>query len=396
MLIQTNMIRTTYDYIIAGGGAAGLSLAYYLSQSSLQNKRILIIDRDEKTKNDRTWCFWTKEQTAFGAIVTCDWQHLHFFDDKGTVPLDLKPYRYQLIRGIDFYNFIKTALAKFPNIEWLHAEIEAVQEDAKSPFVLANGQQHRAHWIFDSTFGWQQWQAQAQNGTFLLQHFLGWVVETETATFDPCTPHFMDFRTAQHGDARFFYVLPFSETKALVEYTIFSKDVLEKSAYREQLEKCLQQKLHVSNYNIAEEEYGVIPMTDAPLPHPGGRHIVRIGTAGGGVKPSTGYAFLNLQRQMQALVRRLEQGKTPFIPTQKLRFQWYDKLLLNILSTEGNSIKIIFSQLFRRNRIQQVFKFLDERTSMWQEIRIFWSLPWLPFLRAIGRTQFKHLNTAKK
>lgn len=156
-----------YDYIIAGGGASGLSLAYYLTQSSLQNQRILVIDRDAKNANDRTWCFWTAETTALDSIVTCDWQNLHFFDDIGTVPLDLKSFHYKLIRGIDFYNFTKTAIAKFPNVEWLQAEIQTIQEDAESPYVLANGQQYRAEWIFNSAFDWQQWQAQAQGKLFI-------------------------------------------------------------------------------------------------------------------------------------------------------------------------------------------------------------------------------------
>jgi thioredoxin reductase len=50
--------RKQFDFIIAGGGLAGLSLAYYLSQSSLENAKILIIDQSEKKENDKTWCFW--------------------------------------------------------------------------------------------------------------------------------------------------------------------------------------------------------------------------------------------------------------------------------------------------------------------------------------------------
>jgi len=58
-----------FDYIIAGGGAAGLSLAFYLSNSSLKNKKVLIIDKDQKNKNDRTWGFWTSRPTAFERII---------------------------------------------------------------------------------------------------------------------------------------------------------------------------------------------------------------------------------------------------------------------------------------------------------------------------------------
>ena len=59
-----------FDYIIAGGGAAGLSLAWNLSRSEiLRNKTVLIIDRDDKKRNDRTWGFWTKDFVDFDDIL---------------------------------------------------------------------------------------------------------------------------------------------------------------------------------------------------------------------------------------------------------------------------------------------------------------------------------------
>ncbi|MDA9638819.1 lycopene cyclase, partial [bacterium] len=51
-----------YDFIIAGAGCSGLSLLYKILQTpSLQNKSILVIDKDQKKNNDRTWCFWEKK-----------------------------------------------------------------------------------------------------------------------------------------------------------------------------------------------------------------------------------------------------------------------------------------------------------------------------------------------
>ena len=98
-----------YDYIMAGGGLAGLSLAYYMNQSVLRNKRILIIDKDEKKKNDRTWCFWEKEgQGTFDPIVFRAWQQVYFYGNDGfEKTLDLGQYTYKWIRGLDFYTFVK-------------------------------------------------------------------------------------------------------------------------------------------------------------------------------------------------------------------------------------------------------------------------------------------------
>jgi len=50
-----------YDYIITGMGATGLMLAYQMTLDSFfDQKKILLIDKETKDQNDRTWCFWEK------------------------------------------------------------------------------------------------------------------------------------------------------------------------------------------------------------------------------------------------------------------------------------------------------------------------------------------------
>ena len=52
-----------YDYIIVGAGA-GLSLADRLCDPAFAGLNILVIDKEIKTGNDRTWCSWYKKPTA--------------------------------------------------------------------------------------------------------------------------------------------------------------------------------------------------------------------------------------------------------------------------------------------------------------------------------------------
>ena len=47
-----------YDFILAGGGAAGRSLAYHLARSPLRDRSILIVDRSLRARPDRTWAYW--------------------------------------------------------------------------------------------------------------------------------------------------------------------------------------------------------------------------------------------------------------------------------------------------------------------------------------------------
>ncbi|MEN0006121.1 MAG: lycopene cyclase family protein [Bacteroidota bacterium] len=374
-----------FDYIIAGGGCAGLSLAYNIVQTDLKDKRVLIIDADQKRSNDRTWAFWSKHDTLFDAIVSKKWNKLSFFDDERSKKENIAPYTYRLIQGLDFYKFVKKELAAHANVTFLEAYVSRVGEDQKGAFVWADGQRYTAEWVFDSCFTVGKLANRKEGAHFLLQHFLGWRVKLETPAFNTDEAILMDFRAPQDNDARFFYLLPFSEKEALVEFTLFSDRLLDKKAYRSALEGYLSKHYAEITYTIEEEEFGVIPMTDQTLTaetdYP---HVVQIGTKAGMVKPTTGYAFLNIQKQVSDIVSQLQGKKSTSLATlTQSRFRFYDRLLLNILQEDGREAKGIFSKLFHRNRITTILTFLGEKSTIWQEARIFASLPTLPFLKAL-------------
>jgi len=196
----------------------------------------------------------------------------------------------------------------------------------------------------------------------------------------------MDFRTPQYGSARFFYLLPLNKREALVEYTIFSPERLEAHHYRDALRQYLQGQWGLDSYHLQEEEGGAIPMTDRKMPAYWSPHVLNIGTMGGAVKPTTGYAFLNIQRQTRQLVAQMEAGAklNPALHTPA-RFRFYDRLLLNILQYFGEEGKNIFCRLFRYNRIRRILRFLEEGTHIGQEARLFATLPIVTFLRAVYR-----------
>lgn len=375
-----------YDYIIAGAGLSGLSLAFYLNQhQNLRNKQILIIDKSEKNENDRTWCFWSNETMVFDEIVKKDWQDIHFFGENNHQRIDLTPFKYKMIRGIDFYNFTKNALRQNANIDWIFGNIESIKDLEKGGSVTVENVEYQGDWIFNSTFNIQAFQKQSGKYFYQLQHFKGWIIETENDTFEPNQINLMDFRTAQHDNARFFYLLPFNKREALVEYTIFSDTILEQETYDFYLKKYINDTLGIKNYSITETEYGIIPMTNQPFARTQGRHILNIGTIGGDVKCSTGYTFYNVQRMTQKIVQNIEAKGYPFYEINwfRKRFKIYDTLILSILQREGGLIKPIFTQLFKKNSIHTVFNFLNENTTFGQELKLFFSLPHLPFWRGI-------------
>ena len=89
------------------------------------------------------------------------------------------------------------------------------------------------------------------------------------------------------------YVLPFSKTQALVEYTLFSAELLKDEEYEAAIKDYLLQ-LGVKDYKITEKEQGSIPMTAYPFWKHNSSNILHIGTSGGWTKASTGFTFKNL------------------------------------------------------------------------------------------------------
>jgi lycopene beta-cyclase len=372
-----------YDYIIAGGGAAGLNLAYHLLRSPLRDKRILIIDPDKKQANDRTWCFWTDRPTHFSSVYYRSWRKIGFRSPDYSAEYDLGNIRYNLLRGIDFYNLTHSDLKARPNIDFLYASVEQVIEAPECVLVTAGGTTYQASWLFDSRFRYPDIARQPDRYHYLQQHFLGWEIETETESFDPSLPILFDFRTPLAQDMRFIYVLPYEPRRALVEFTLFSTDLLANDAYEQALQTYIEQQLHVTHFRLLATEKASIPMTDQPFNRRAGARILNIGTRGGRVKPSSGYAFLRIQHDSAAIVRSLDKFKHPFaIPSSPGRFRLVDSILLQILKNRPELSVRVFTDLFRKNPIQRLLRFMDESASLPETLQVMASVPQLPFMHA--------------
>jgi lycopene beta-cyclase len=297
-----------------------------------------------------------------------------------------------MIRGIDFYGFVKDELRKHPGVEWAFEVIRSIEDTGTGAKVSTDRGVHLADWVFDSTYAPRMNLPQYHN---LLQHFKGWEIEVDTPTFNPKEATLMDFRIEQHGEARFFYVLPLDERRALVEFTVFSAGLLLPEAYETALKAYLASYLQLKNYRILHQEFGVIPMTDEALTAHPSRHVVRIGTAGGNTKPSTGYTFLRIQQHTQAIVKSIHETGKPFYAGKPFhfRFSLYDRILLNVIQEGRCETRKVFARLFKKNKASAVFRFLDETTTLPQELKIMTSVPSLPFVKAVGDVLWKKIRT---
>ncbi len=375
------MQATQYDYIFLGAGCASLSIIMRMINSGkFTDKKILLIDKEGKTKNDRTWCFWEKEPGFFEEIIYKKWDHLLFKTDDDTIPLKISPYRYKMIRGLDFYNYCFSSIELQKNIDIIYGNISTGKESVSR--IKINDEilevKNEAV-IFNSIYEKLE---KDKDKFYLLQHFKGWIVETPTERFNADEAVLMDFRVSQQHGTTFAYVLPLSPTKALIEYTLFTEKILPQPEYDNALKNYIEKFLKLNSYRIIDEEFGIIPMTNATFPRKR-NGIYNIGTAGGQTKASTGYTFRFIQKQADSIVKELAAGKN-YSKTNKehSRFYFYDSTLLHILSKKLLSGKIIFSILFKKNKAEKVLKFLDNESSISEEIKLLNTLPKRVFIKA--------------
>lgn len=376
-----------FTYIIAGGGAAGLSLALHLLSILPSDQAILIIDRDNKKDNDRTWCFWLTEEPPYKDVLFRTWHTIKFHGTRGFFKeYHLNGYQYHMLRGIDFYNHARSVLEADSRVNFLESTIESITEHSNQPRIQTLAGCFTADWVFDSAFHISQFNPEKRNIHLLMQHFRGWQIETQKPAFDPEAVTMFDFRTPQDNAMRFVYILPFSPTHALVEYTLFSETLLSSAEYDEGLKRYIQDHLHLTEaeFQVKEVEDGIIPMTDYPFKRKLGDHILATGTKGGIVKPSTGYAFLRIQKDSAAIARSLKEFGHPWHYYQAPhRYRFYDTTMLHVMKYHSNSMAEIFTSMFKRNRIQNIFHFLDEDGSLLSDLHILASVPVQPFIQSV-------------
>jgi len=373
-------LSTTYDYIIAGSGCAGLSLLMRLLQEpQLNTKKILVLDQSPKTQNDRTWCFWEKNEGLFEPIVHHRWQEADFFSNSYSATLQLSPYVYKMIRGIDFYEYVISLAKQFHNVEFKFEPIKSIVTEYTNAVVITDQSVYQAAFVFNSILFGDL--LPEKNQPFLLQHFKGWLIETPAPCFDTNKATLMDFTVSQEHQTTFMYVLPIANNRALVEYTLFNEQLLEQSQYDQALNEYIALKLHIDNYKIVHSEFGIIPMTAKKFaPHDG--RVINIGIAGGQVKGSSGYAFQFIQKRTQQIVQSLVKDNHPFIRStiQEKKFRLFDKVLLNVLFHQKLNGDQVFAKIFQKNTAATVLRFLDNESSITEDLRIMKSVPTNIFL----------------
>ncbi|MEO9480838.1 MAG: lycopene cyclase family protein [Maribacter dokdonensis] len=377
-----------FDYIIIGAGASGLLLADAMANDSFfDQKKILLLDKVLKNSNDRTWCFWEKSNGQFEEIIHKRWNSIHFQGEDVAKRTKIDPYSYKMIRGIDFYDHYLKKVKATSNITFVQDTVVGISETEDQVAVKAVNNTYTGKYIFNSLFDYKM-ATQQTKYPVLQQHFIGWVIKVNKPIFNTEEVTYMDFSIPQKGNTRFMYVLPYSNDTALIEYTLFSEKLLPTPEYEEAIEDYILQRFQCQEYEIIEREFGSIPMTAYDFREHHTNRIRYIGTAGGWAKPSTGYTFMSTANKVPKLIAFIKEGK----PLKKLKlkgkFWFYDMLFLDVLYNDNANGHVIFESIFKALPPQKVFKFLDEKTSLIEDLEYINSCPKQPFIKALIKRIF--------
>ncbi|MFF5973928.1 lycopene cyclase family protein [Streptomyces sp. NPDC012769] len=379
-------MRDSSDIAIVGAGAAGLSLAWRLLDRppGAGTPDVVLVDAPPGPLRpaERTWCYWEAGTGVYDPLLTARWGRLRVRAPDGTGPArDLGELRYKMLRSGAFERGLEPRLAGLRRIEGVVENIADGPEGAALTYRTADGAVRtlRARWVHDS----RPPVAPPPARVTLLQHFRGWFVHCERPVFDPGTVELMDFRTPQpHHGLSFGYVLPTSRHEALVEYTEFSRARLPEGAYDEALRHYTNRVLALGPFRVKGTEQGAIPMSDGRYDRRPGRHVFRIGVAGGALRPSTGYAFAAIQRQTRAVADAVHAGRTPVPPpAHPARALAMDSVLLRALDTGRIDGPAFFTRLFHHVPATRLLRFLDGTTGPAEEFSIGLRTPVLTMLR---------------
>lgn len=387
-----------YDVAVIGAGVSGLTLAWLLAGQPSEgpaDRTILLVDGARDDDELRTLSFWSVGPTALEPLVRHRWSTLRLHVDGAAHDVRLTDHTYCTMFFADLQRQTKARLARHPGNRVVLGRLSGLEQDDEGATLHVGDETLRARWVLDSRFHLKDLTVDPRRHHLLRQHFHGWMVRAPREVFDPAVATLLDFRAGTPPGTGFFYVLPFSPREALVELV-----TLEPVDAEPLTRAYLARAFGVEDVELLEREAGISPLTEQPYPWREGARVRRIGVASGRLKPSTGYALTRIVDDSVRIVDSLGRVGHPFVPPPGSRFhrgfyRFLDAVLLEVWSGQPEVIPRVFGVMFTRSPADRVLRFLDERASAGEILRLILTLPKAPFLRALSRWLGRRLRPGR-
>ena len=349
---------------IIGGGCAAFSLARFNNLLPQYKFNLFLKDQHQPIK-DHCWGFWKfKENQEAYDNSYCSWNNWAIITSNSKNILSSKKHPYCVIKRQKWLNF---CLSKLQNkqVNLFNRKILEDNEELFDGNYKLNGD-----YIFDS-------RPPKMPSNILLQHFEGYVVNSKDEIFDDKTVILMDFRCDQSKGMHFIYLLPFSKKTALVESTMFSKHLESNNFYDKAILKYLKKYYNLKSFTKSNHEKGIIPMHDVSLMS---KNRFNIGTRGGAVRPSTGYAFTFIQKQVLQIKDQLISGKKINTNIHSKIDLFLDKIFIRVIDKYPEIAPTIFSNLAKNINGDEMARFMSGNCDFKTNWKIVFSMPKIPFI----------------
>ncbi len=355
-----------YKAAIIGLGPSGLAVNKILYGDS--SNEVIAFDNEDINKRDNYFGFWlTDWMKPFENIIEKKWYRWTIGNKNINIIHNSIDKPYCVISFKKWKNFCLETKNKLEIKNKKVAKYFPIKNFFK--VITDDNTEYYAEKIYDS-------RSTKEKKGELLQHFYGINITVPDNTFNKNELTLMYF-TGEKNLLHFMYILPFSHNKALVESTVFSKDIFNNSWYREKIYKYLNEK-NIIEFKETGEEKGIIPMFMAAEKNSSSPNVFNIGIRGGACKPSTGYAFSFLIKQIQLL----KYSKKNSVNIHKFLERKMDKIFINFLKNnneDGQSFIKLASNL-NGNEFQS---FMMGDSNLLTKFKIIKSMPKIPFIKEL-------------
>lgn len=380
-------MQADLDLIIIGAGCAGLSLGVQLAKMGEGTPKTLLLEQRKVYENDRTWCFWGQQGNTHSDLANHQWTKLLVQSEKKKIALECSFAPYQMLASQIFYDSALQAIG-------LNSLIELRMDAA----LLNEPEFHQGWWQFETSFGLMRAKSvvdtrpkvlSAVKGAKLWQSFFGYEIECEQAIFDPTTATLMDFYKANSEFVGFNYVLPQSEKRALIEFTVFAKRPFIQDDLVSRLDESVARYLDGKKFTILRKEFGLIPMglhtgndiVNATLTH---STYVHAGLTAGAARPATGYAFQRIQEWAVQCANSFSKSGLPINHAKdSFLLRKMDDIFLNVIRNNPELGPGLFLDLFSKVDGRKLVRFLSDRGCLLDYLAIVKALPATPFLKDV-------------
>lgn len=274
-----------FDCVLVGGGLQNALCA--LALASLQPRlRVALVERGARLGGNHTWCFHSGDVPGSALhfvepLVVRRWDGYSVWFPSYERELD---DAYAAVTSPRLHDALVELSAKAPGFT-LFLEEEAMTVEA-TRVRLASGRVLEAPVVVVAR-GPSAFSASSCAG---YQKFVG--LELSLAGGEaPARPTLMDARVPQIDGFRFFYVLPLSKDRVLVEDTYYSDSPELDRAALEQEVLAYASKIGLRVHGIERQESGVLPLPKRPFSASAGSETIPAGYQGGWFHPTTGYSF---------------------------------------------------------------------------------------------------------